>query len=935
MPPPEAPGNTGERPQNIVPAVLLAGVVCALSIPALAAEVRNQVQDGPQVARDHPPPPVKVASVEGITEYQLANGLRVLLCPDPSRTTFTVNVTYLVGSRHEVRGEHGMAHLLEHMLTRSTTTYDSIMTALEDRGADQNADTWFDRTHFYETLSAGNENLEFVLHLEAERMVQVKLRAEDLAQEMAIISNEFELVESDPKRVLSARMRSAAYAWHGYGKPTIGTLSDIKRYPTDNLRRFYEKYYQPDNAVLLVAGKFDVDRVLGLIIKHFGAIPRPSRTLAGTYTEEPTQHGPLSVTVEGAGDITLAGLMYHVPSGSHMETPALQILQDVLVSEPSGRLYRALVETGMAARVSIDDDAPPSTEPGVLGVVAEIRREQDPLSVRSRMIEVVEALAAKGITDVEVERAKGRRLKQIRRTLADTKQLANELTEWIALGDWRLFFIHRDRLHAVTADDVERVARKYLVGSNRTTGLFSPTKDPLLATMPSTPDVPELVKDYQGREALEAGEAFIATAENIDRCTLRLRLDPGMEIATLQKPTRGGLAFARLRFHFGNEQSLSGHTEALRLLPALLRRGTTNRDYQQLRDEIDRLQSEITIGGGVGTFGVSIESDREHIAGAIALAAAMLQRPAFDPIQFEIIKKERLAEIEQGLSSPQERCFNALRRAVYPWSADSIHYVPTLEERIERVGAVTLEEVKDLHRRFYGGSHVEVSLVGSFDQGKVLSTLGEHFGSWESRSSYERIAMPHRPVDSRPHTISTPGKPMAVVAVGTHLEMRDDHPDYPALRFASYILAESTKSRLYDRLRFRDTLSYHVGGALRADSQDRRTSLFAYAFCSPDKADTVLAALREEIDLWINESVGAEELAESKRSYAEEFRNRLADDSFVAGQLVDDLELNRCLAFQASMLAKIESMTAAEIKTALKKHLHSLRFVEIKAGDIE
>ncbi len=923
------------RPKAIRNAVLLAASACILSVQAPAAQALNRVQDGPQVAMDQPSAPAMVASVEGITEYRLGNGLRVLLCPDPSRTTLTVNVTYLVGSRHEVRGQHGMAHLLEHMLTRSTPSYDSIMQALEDRGAQQNADTWFDRTHFYETLSAGNGNLEFVLHLEAERMVQARLRAEDLAQEMAIISNEFELVESDPKRVLSARMRAAAYAWHGYGKPTIGTLSDIKRYPIQTLRTFYEHYYQPDNAVLLVAGKFDAGRALGLIVKHFGAIPRPSRTLADAYTDEPTQQGPLSVTVEGAGDVALAGLMYHVPAGSHMETAALQILQDVLTSEPSGRLHRALVETGMAVRVSIDDDAPPSAQPGVLGIVAEIRKDQDPLRVQSRMIEVVEGLAIHRITAVEVERAKGRRLKQIRRGLADTKQLANDLTEWIALGDWRLFFIHRDRLRAVTTADVERVARKYLVAGNRTAGLFSPISDPVHAMIPPTPDFMELVREYQSTEAVETGEAFVTTAEHIDKRTLHLRLEPGIEVATLRKATRGGLAVARLRFHFGNEEALYGHTEACRLLPALLERGTTSRDYQQLRDEMDGLQSDITIGGGVGTFGVSIESDREHIAKAIALAAEMLQRPAFDPIQFEIIRKERLAQLEQGLSSPQERCFNTLRRAIYPWPVDSIHYMPTIEERIERVGAVTLEEVKGIHRRYYGASHVEVSVVGSFDQGKVLSTLGEQFGTWKSQSGYERIAMPHRPADSRPHTISTPGKPMAVVAVGTHLEMRDDHPDYPALRFASYMLAESTKSRLYSRLRFRDALSYHVGGALRADSQDRRTSLFAYAFCSPDQADRALDALRQEVDSWIGKGVSEEESAKSKRSYAEEFRNRLADDPFIADQLLDNLELNRSFSFQASMLAGIESLTAVEINRALKKHLGGLRLVEIKAGDFE
>ena len=226
-------------------------------------------------------PPQKVASVEGITEYRLDNGLRVLLFPDQTRPKVTVNLTVLVGSRHEGYGETGMAHLLEHMVFKGTPTHRDIPGAMKERGAQFNGSTDVDRTNYFETLPATDQNLEFAIRLEADRMVNSPIRAEDLATEFSVVRNEFESGENSPIRVLSQRMAAVAYEWHNYGKSTIGNRSDIERVPVDNLRAFYTKYYQPDNAMLVVAGKFDEKKALEYITKYFGALPRPGRKLPG------------------------------------------------------------------------------------------------------------------------------------------------------------------------------------------------------------------------------------------------------------------------------------------------------------------------------------------------------------------------------------------------------------------------------------------------------------------------------------------------------------------------------------------------------------------------------------------------------------------------------------------------------------------------------
>src|SRR5262245_48258462 len=217
--------------------------------------------------------PVKVATVEGVTEYRLDNGARVLLYPEPSRPTITVNMTVLTGSRHEGYGESGMAHLLEHMVFKGTPTFPNVPKALQDHGAQFNGTTNVDRTNYFETVPATDANLEFAIHLESDRLVNSFVKREDLMSEFTVVRNEFERGENNPSSVLNQRITSAAYEWHNYGKSTIGNRSDIERVPIDNLRAFYKKFYQPDNVVLIVAGKFEEAKALALVGKYLASIP--------------------------------------------------------------------------------------------------------------------------------------------------------------------------------------------------------------------------------------------------------------------------------------------------------------------------------------------------------------------------------------------------------------------------------------------------------------------------------------------------------------------------------------------------------------------------------------------------------------------------------------------------------------------------------------
>ena len=538
------------------------------------------------------PAPRKVASVEGITEYRLENGLRVLLFPDPTRPKVTVNLTVLVGSRHEGYGETGMAHLLEHMVFKGTPTHPDIPAAMKERGAQFNGSTWVDRTNYFETLPATDQNLEFAIKLEADRMINSPIKPEDLATEFSVVRNEFEAGENSPERVLSQRMTAVAYEWHNYGKSTIGNRSDIERVPVDNLREFYKRFYQPDNAVLVVAGKFDETKAIDYITKYFGSIPRPGRKLPETYTEEPPQDGERTVTLRRVGDVGLVGLLFHVPAAAHAEFPAVEILGDILGSEPSGRLYKALVETKKATSVSVQESA--CHDPGSIQMMAEVNTKDLSVleKVRDDMVAVCEELAQKGVSQEEVDRARQRILKNRELAAADPNRIAIELSEWSAQGDWRLYFLNRDRIEQVTPEHVKQVAASYFTTSNRTVGFFIPTSKAERTPVPPIPDVAKLVDGYAGRQLKAIASETFDVAPLAIEARLK-RPDPigGMKVALLPKKTRNESVHLRMTLHFGDADNLRGLSEASSFLPDLMARGTKDLRASNLKTRSTRTSS--------------------------------------------------------------------------------------------------------------------------------------------------------------------------------------------------------------------------------------------------------------------------------------------------------------------------------------------------------
>jgi zinc protease len=894
-------------------------VALILFVPALAP--------AQPAAASLPPGVQRVTSVEGVTEYRLANGLRILLIPDPSIDTVTVNVTYLVGSRHEGYGETGMAHLLEHLMFRGTKRFPGIKADFQQRGVRYNGSTSFDRTNYFGTFPASNKTLDYVLEVEADRMVNAAIARKDLDAEMTVVRNEFESGENSASTVLRERVAASAYLWHNYGNAIIGSRSDIENVPIERLRAFYRNYYQPDNAVLLISGKIDEGTALGLAQKRFGAIAKPARRLRATYTVEPTQDGERTVTLRRAGDVQIVSALYHVPPGTHPEYAAVDVLVALLNHVPSGRLHKALVESGLAS--SVFGTERQLHEAGFAYFGANLRQDASIDAVRDALLGVLEGFASKPATAEEVERARTRLLNDIELTLADSRELTMALSECAAIGDWRVLFLHRDRLKKVTAADVQAAATRYLKPANRTLGMFLPTQSPDRAEIPAVPDLAAALKDYHGSAAVAQGEDFNPTPANIEARVIRKTLPGGMKLALLPKKTRGRTVVAQLALQWGDEQSKANRAAACGVTSGMLLRGTRKNSREQLRNQFDRLKSNVVVDGEGG----SVETVRDSLPETLQLMAEVLRQPSFPSDEFEQLRRSSLTSIDTQRSDPSALAGLALIRHLNPYSPEHWLYTTSLEERSARLKGLSLDDVKRCYADFYGASDSELSVVGDFDPDEVVRLAQDLFGDWKSPRPYARIPLQVAEVAPVDSVIETPDKANAVLRAGMLFRLRDDDPDYPALLLGNYLLGGSSDSRLVRRIREKEGLSYSVGSFLSADSFYPRGSFGLFAIYAPQNRARVEAALTEEIRRAFAKGFTPQEVEAGKKGLLHARALARSNDATVAGRLVSYLVLGRTFAWDEELERKVAALTPQGVVEAMRRHIDPARLSVVKAGD--
>lgn len=877
----------------------------------------------------------KVTSIEGVNEYAFPNGLHVLLFPDNSKPKITVNVVYMVGSRNEGYGETGMAHLLEHMVFKTSKSGRELFKELTDRsGGSFNGTTSYDQTMYFETVNASDDNLRWALQLESDRMVNMTMLKKDLDSEMTVVRNEMESGENSPMNVLHERVLAAAYNFHNYGKTVIGNRTDVERVPISNLAAFYAKYYQPDNADLVIAGQFDESKALAIVAETMGNIARPSRVLTLPYTVEPTQEGERSVMLRRVGNVQGIIAVYHIPAALHPDIAPLDVMAQVLGAPQTGRLYKALVDTqkAVAASMSAEDQH----DPGVALAYVQLKPEQSVEDAQQILLKTVEGMSNEPPTQEEVDRAKARILKNIELAFTNSQSMAIMLGGYAGDGDWRAFFLMRDEIGKVTPADVARVAKAYLKSSNRTIGEFIPTATPDRAEIPVAPDPAVRFKDFKGGETIQQGEVFDPTPQNIEARVVRATLPNGLKLVMFPKKTRGGTAVATLNVRFGDEKSLFGKTVAGELAAGMLMRGTKTKNRQQIQDETDRLKAQINVGGTEESVSGNIRTVEANLADSLRLVREIMREPSFPPAEFDLVRQQHLAAAEAGKTEPNNLASIELSRFFngrYP--RGDVRYVPTLDESIEDLKKVTLDDAKQFYQQFYGAGEGEIVITGQFDPDQIKKLAIELFGDWKSPARYQRITNPYAKLQAVNRKIETPDKQNAIFLIGMPLKMNDDDPDAAALSIAGLVFGGSPNSRLFQRIRVKDGLSYGASANFSMPVKDDSGRMTGYAIAAPQNTPKVEADFNEELARALKDGFTADEVEKAKKTWLDQRIQSRTEEGSVASILLQRERWGRTLLWDAKREAAVAALTPQQVNDAFKRYVDPSNVTIVKGGDFK
>lgn len=879
--------------------------------------------------------PVFVASVEGVKEYKLNNGLKVLLIPDPSQSNVVVNIVYNVGSRHEGYGETGMAHLLEHMLFKSTKNLGDIKKMLSEKGGNANGTTWFDRTNYYEVFPSNEENLRWSLQMEADRMINATILQSDLDKEFSVVRNEFEIGENNPDGVLNERIISTAYLWHNYGNSTIGSKEDIERVKADRLKVFYKKYYQPDNATLVVGGKFDDKKVLDYIGQYFAAIPKPARVLEKTYTVEPPQDGERFVELRRNGDVQLVAAAYHTAPYADKDFAATEALSEILTSNPSGYLYKALIDGQKAS--SLYAWQPNVRDAGFIYFSVEVPKDKSLEDARKTFIADLDKVATREYTEQDVNRAKAKLLKGFENTKNNTIGFTINLTEIIGSGDYRLAFLNRDAVEKLTVADIKRVAEKYFKASNRTYGIFIPEKDGerTRTTEISDQEITKLTSSYKGKAVEEDAAAFEASIDNVKKNLKINTLPSGLKYAFLKKGIKGKKVVGQFRFPVGSLAALSNKGEVGDVMAALLKAGTKTQSKEQIQDKLDQTKSQINFGFAGQTLTISVSTYQEFIQPTMTLLKELITESVFPENEFAKTITEKRTAVEAYKNDPQNIVFTQINRKTSDYPKDHIFYTPSPDEEIAGLNAVTRQQVADFYSTILGGNNGYGTIIGDLNQADVDKLANTTFGTWTAKTPYQKVLPQYFATKAGTEKVVTPDKENAGVVAATTFRLDRKHPDYPAMTIADEMLGSGgfLTARIPTRLREKEGISYGAGSFINIPYDNDAAVWTSYAFFNPTVQEKVDAALKDEIQKALTTGFTAEELKTNVNSWLVGRKTNLGADNFLISLINGVLYNGNSLDDFNDLETKVKGLKAEDVNGVLKKYLSLDKLALIYAGD--
>jgi len=855
---------------------------------------------------------------ESISEWRhRGNGLTVLVCPTPVAPVVGFAVVYRVGSRHEVAGHTGATHMLEHLMFKGSQSFNAergteIARSLHRVGAFFNATTWLDRTTYFEVLPV--EQLPLAVAIESDRMRGALIRDEDLESERTVVLNELDMGENQPADLLMKASFAHVFLEHPYHHPTIGWRGDVERMSASVLRGFYDTYYHPDNATILVVGDIDEEAALAEVQRGFGAIPSAPAAFADPSIREGRQRGERRFIIERMGEVGSLAMTWHIPEGLHGDVPALNVFTQALSDGVTSRLYQRLVETNRCLGVHAYTFE--LHDPGVLQVFATLSPGVDHASVEEAIRDEVAALRSTPPLKDELARA----LTQTRTDLAfhreSPAQIMGGLTEAVAMGDWRRFPRELEAVAAVGGDDVRRVAEGYLRDQNLTVGWFVPDGGGGAdSAHPPAPRPCYLRQPFADRVDLRdlPGGARLAVLAN-----------PHAPTVTIAGTVGAGLTAAT-----------DGRFTVPSVTAAMLDRGTKGHDRLALARELEDHGLNLGVramGNAPKVVSFSAQGLAEELDRLAMLLIEVLRFPVFPADELDRLRQRVMGALRREREDTSAQAYSGLSRRLYP-VGHPLHKRKVEDRELELKG-VTRDDLEAFHRATYGPGSLVLAVVGNVQADAVAAALSHRLEDWTG---------------GPPPTPEFP-----VLKDGGHEATRIHLPDRPNLDFylghtgrllrgeadlAAAVLANSCLGQ--------SALTSRLGVAVR-DGEGLSYSVYSRFFgtlglpgpwavscgVAADNLDRAVELCREVVAEYVADGPGETELEDERRAQAGAYQVGLATNAGIAGELVTTLTAGEDVSRMDEYPARLFSVTRDEVMDAIRKHIRPDELTLAVAGTL-
>ncbi|HNB21368.1 MAG TPA: pitrilysin family protein [Candidatus Melainabacteria bacterium] len=898
----------------------------------------------------------RVTESKNVVEYALDNGLKVLFLENHTSPVITLLVVYKVGSRNEAVGYTGSTHFLEHMLFKGTKKHNAekgngIDDLLTQIGAYWNATTWFDRTSYFEVVPS--EYLELCVELEADRMRNLLLRQEDHDSEMSVVRNEMERGENYPEEAIEKELYAIAFREHPYHHPTIGWRSDVEGVEMDRLREFYNTFYWPNNATVILVGDFDPAKALGHMHKYFGKIPKSPHPIPQVYTTEPPQEGERRFEIHRSGDLPKVWMGYHVPEASHADNYPLAVIRHILGStyERSSRLYKKLIDSSIAAEVFARHDD--LRDPALFILGATLNPDVDIEKAEKAIYEELERLAKEPVSDDELERARSANRKGTILSKADPSSLAFMLGEAESKADWHWLMEYDDKFDAVTKQDIMKAAAKYFVKSNRTVGHFYPKTG---EEMPS-----EFAEHFEGDEdEMPAPEASIeAKPEEINvseflnsrppvakvKAAKSSTKTPSFESRVVKEVLPNGLTLLLLRNPGTESIGITSTTKAGKYfsykepgaLPDftadLMTKGSKHYGKIQIAEILENMGIAGSLEFSVDNYRMSFGSHlvADDLPQFTDLLADVMRNPLFLEEELAKTKIEWRARLTEALSNTRLMAWNAVRRSLY--HPDHPFYEQTYEEQLQEIDVIKPEDLSKLHARLFGPKGTILTLVGDMDVDKTIALMRDKFGDWHGNEPLAiDIPQVKLPAKGQRIDIQLKDKRSTDLIMAHTTELQRNSQDFYAAKLANAALGQDTiTSRLGQVVRDKAGLTYGIYSSF-SDTAYGAAPWSISLSVNPANLDRSLALVSEVVQDYLKNGITKDELAKETGRALGTFKVGLSSSLGIARALTEF----EFLGLGAKELDRITdhylSLTKEKVDAAARHYFHPDKAVTVASG---